>query len=727
MAGADNFDNTIDGTLFQAEEERDEARELSNDVAPEIPGVSLEQVVGSGTFGDVWLGYHQRTGQKVAVKIFTRRFGLDWDYFQKEIGQLREVAEHPNVVTLLDADLAHVPPYLVMPMLSGGSLAGYSLKEDSQLDSRVLVWFTQITEALSYIHRKGILHCDLKPANVLLDEEGRAKLVDFGQARESGAGESSLGTLGYMPPEQAYLALGESQMMPSPGWDIYSLGATMYNLLTGQLPRIPLSSRSQLSHLTDAGERLNLYVETLQKAPLLNLCELNPGVDRDLAAIIEACLKLDPDQRTASASEVLEDLERRRDGLPLLARRPWTRSYRASKFLRKNRANVALSCVIGAMMIVLGSGPQKGEVAKVASDPLAETGIASPSEEPIELKESESPVTQTSPYVDYLKTAEESSPQTLSPPPLPVRWIFPTDQPITWVKTSPEGFWLALGTADGRAHLLDTETGLAEPLPGLSSVAFAAKEVALGYQGGQVERRTRRLQLLSRSTPHSALVSSLHYQGKKLVSSSLDGSVRGWSGPPGFASPVLAAASDSSGRWAVALADGTLRSNGKLQQPDTGGLVSEIRFQDKLEIVLSLEDQLLRLVFDSNSSSFQESAFSLPKSTEVKDDWLIFEPNSEREARFPLSKNHQMLCQDDQCIYLLDSFNVTARERRPSPSLDPLPQELRKQRAELLTGMQREGEFGLRLFQGREWLIRREVYERLLQLQLKGQLQADRS
>ncbi|MCA9792484.1 MAG: protein kinase family protein, partial [Candidatus Eremiobacteraeota bacterium] len=154
----------IDATLFQAADEQLELRELSRDVDYKIPGVRLEALMGAGTFGEVWSGIQERTGQKVAVKIFTRPFGLDWEYFRQEIERLRDVAEHPNIVTLLDADLNHEPAYLVMPLLTGGSLGDKSPEE--RTPEQVVSWFYQIAEALNFIHQKGMLHCDLKPSNV---------------------------------------------------------------------------------------------------------------------------------------------------------------------------------------------------------------------------------------------------------------------------------------------------------------------------------------------------------------------------------------------------------------------------------------------------------------------------------------------------------------------------------------------------------------------------------
>ncbi len=326
-----------DQTLAQSEQDLAEGRQQSQaEGAPVLPGYRLEHRLGAGTFGTVWSGVQLRTGQRVAVKVLHAAH-LDLTGFRREVERLREVSEHPHVVTLLDADLGHDPPFFVMPWLTRGSLAG--VKQPSV--GQATAWLEQIAEGLQFTHEKGLLHCDLKPSNLLLDEEGRIRLVDFGQAYARGEARGALGTLGFMAPEQALLGSEQAGSSPGARWDVYALGATLYYLLSGRCPRLSEEQRTALSTLHSAAA-LQAYRQHLEQNPLLPLRRLNPAVDRDLAAIIEACLALDPNDRTPTAAQVLQDLELRRRGEPLLCRRPWSLGYRLARLVRKPAVAVAL-------------------------------------------------------------------------------------------------------------------------------------------------------------------------------------------------------------------------------------------------------------------------------------------------------------------------------------------------------------------------------------------------
>ena len=329
-----------DETVFQSGEQRQRSSSLS-EIPFQLAGYQMQKLIGSGSFGSVYAAIQERTGLQVAVK-FLRREVVNWRYFQRELQQLSRLAEHPGVVTLLDADLDHDPPYYVMPLLKAGSLA-----RQTPQPAQVVTWLTQMAQALDYMHGKGVLHCDLKPSNVLLDEEGRTRLVDFGQARSLGDQGNSFGTLGYMPPEQA---AGDAQ--PDVRWDVYGFGATAYRLLTGQYPRFSADDRTSLSVTDDQGERLRLYRELVQSRELVGLRSLNSKIDEDLAQIVEHCLELDPDRRTPSFAVVTEDLERRRFREPLLCRRPWSLRYRVNRLLSRPTAALAITLILAMPLFV---------------------------------------------------------------------------------------------------------------------------------------------------------------------------------------------------------------------------------------------------------------------------------------------------------------------------------------------------------------------------------------
>ena len=363
---ADPGSGANDATLVQEEDLQAQALELSRVSvagarrAPDLPGYELKECLGAGSFGEVWSGIQVRTGQTVAVKIITVSASMNWHYLEHEVARLRQVAEHPHVVTLLDADLKHDPPYFVMTLHSR-TLQGWSAQGQADGVARVVQWWRQMASALQYTHARGLLHCDLKPSNVLLDSEGLARLSDFGQSVGRGQPAHSLGSLGYMGPEQA-----SREAIPEVSWDIYGLGATVYSLLTGQTPRLDEGCRQELATLSDSQTKLQRYLELLESRPLVPVRHLHPGVDPDLAAIVESCLVLDPARRTAHMGQILEDLDRRQSLHPLLCRRPWGTGYRLGRLVRRHRQGVVLGTVALLMLGYVGySKLQSDQAARV--------------------------------------------------------------------------------------------------------------------------------------------------------------------------------------------------------------------------------------------------------------------------------------------------------------------------------------------------------------------------
>ncbi|MCE7872287.1 serine/threonine protein kinase [bacterium CPR1] len=327
-------DSPPDATLVQAPDQLARARLDSSDSTPAAPpGYSLKCRLGVGSFGEVWAAVQLRTDQHVAIKFF-RRAGLDIDYLKLEVARLRQVASHRFVVSLLDADLEHDPPFYVMPLLDR------SLEDELRPSLKTAVgWIQQLALALRHLHDKGVLHCDLKPSNVLLDEEKAVRLSDFGQSRSRNEKSAAFGTLGFMPPEQV-----RDEAEPGVSWDVYSFGATCYAVLTERYPRLSQEDQTSLRSSNSTLEQLDLYKNLLDSRPLTPVRELRSEVDPELACILECCLRLDPLSRTPSMHEVVEDLQRWQAREPLLCRRPWTRSYRLERFLA--RPLVALSLLL---------------------------------------------------------------------------------------------------------------------------------------------------------------------------------------------------------------------------------------------------------------------------------------------------------------------------------------------------------------------------------------------
>jgi serine/threonine protein kinase len=323
----------MDETVYQTDDDRQSAQ-VASSTLPRLEGYEFVEPLGRGTFGEVWLATHLRTNQKVAVKMLRPDCGLDWRYLENELARLRTLGEHPNIVTLLDADLSCDTPYFVMPHLTGGSLKEQIGKAEP---AQVREWFAQAASALGFSHERGLLHCDLKPSNILLDGESRVRLVDFGQSTTiSEDSDAQLGSLGFMPPEQI-----REGARPSTSWDIYALGASIYQLLTGVPPRLPTDYANYLQSARSVQERLDEYSKMLE-AKVTPIWELLPELDREFGAIVMAALRRDPEERIASARQIEQDLKRCDSSLPLESRRPWKKSYLLERWFTRNRSVVLL-------------------------------------------------------------------------------------------------------------------------------------------------------------------------------------------------------------------------------------------------------------------------------------------------------------------------------------------------------------------------------------------------
>lgn len=287
------------------------------DKMPPVPGYELVERLGSGSYGEVWRARDNRTGIEVAIKFLVHGAGLRWQLLQAEVKQLAMLHADPGIVQLIDMEPAATPPYYIMEYVQQGSLA-HKLEKGPLPVADALKIFTQMAEALAYVHAKGVRHCDLKPANVLLDARGRARLADFGQAHLSSDASPALGTFFYMAPEQADL----SKQIPDTRWDVYALGALFYTMVTGRPPREDPSIRDQLAGTEELSHRLQRYRDWVQQAPQPRNHRAVVGMDRHLAEIIDRCLALDPAHRLPDAAAVLDALERRqrlRRQRPLLA------------------------------------------------------------------------------------------------------------------------------------------------------------------------------------------------------------------------------------------------------------------------------------------------------------------------------------------------------------------------------------------------------------------------
>jgi eukaryotic-like serine/threonine-protein kinase len=204
-----------------------------------VPGYEILGPAGSGGMGQVFLAKQRALGRMVAIKFITRGFEEDpvemHARFHREAGILADLS-HPNIVTVHDFGEIDGQPYLVLEYVDGGDLRR-QLNEGGALPvTRALEILEPVGQALSYLHRRGVLHRDLKPENILMTREGCPKVADMGiavRSSESGVltkSDQRLGTLGYVAPEQHFCLRVDERA------DEYSLAAVAYELLTGQRP-----------------------------------------------------------------------------------------------------------------------------------------------------------------------------------------------------------------------------------------------------------------------------------------------------------------------------------------------------------------------------------------------------------------------------------------------------------------------------------------------------------
>jgi len=263
----------------------------------------LEKLLGYGGSSAVFLAQQRQPERKVAVKVFLPRAAMD-ARMQREFYRrfLREAdaaskLDHPNILPIYSYGEQDGLPYIVMPYMAGGTLGEY-IAQRGPLSLEEVQWYLeQVAAALDYAHEHGCVHCDVKPANMLLDDEGHLMLSDFGIARLTQTGEGGMpagvkspealvGTPDYISPEQA---LGRSLDGRS---DVYSLGITLFYLLAKQFP---FKADSTLALAL-------LHVHEPPPSLALLRADVTPAIDR----VIHKALAKEPEGRFQTASAFIK-------------------------------------------------------------------------------------------------------------------------------------------------------------------------------------------------------------------------------------------------------------------------------------------------------------------------------------------------------------------------------------------------------------------------------------
>ena len=292
----------------------------------------LEEI-GRGGMGVIYRARQQHSRRVVAVKRMLSHQVNSHETllrFRREAEAIASL-DHPNILPIHEVSESEEGlPYFSMKYATGGSLraAAPALRKDPRECARVMA---KVARAIDYAHGKGILHRDLQPGNILLDENGEPMVSDFGLAKWLDQGSDltrtleTLGTPGYIAPEQTECPADKLTCAA----DVYSLGAILFYLLTDRPPFV--------------GTNVLHVIHQAAATPAPRLRSLAPSVDRDLETIVGRCLEREPEMRYRTASELAADLERWLEGGAIMARRtsPLERAWRWSKRNPKVAAAVA--------------------------------------------------------------------------------------------------------------------------------------------------------------------------------------------------------------------------------------------------------------------------------------------------------------------------------------------------------------------------------------------------
>jgi serine/threonine-protein kinase len=281
---------------------------------------------------DVYIGLDTRLDRQVAIKVLRRDLARNPEFvarFRKEALAAGGLS-HPGIVAVYDSGEENNSPFIVMELVDGVTLRQKMLSKQIPL-ARSLEIIKGILEALDYSHKKGIVHRDIKPGNIMITESGAIKVMDFGIARATddiGATMTStwnvIGTAQYLSPEQATGELADGRS------DLYSLGCLMYELLTGQPPftgDTPVSIAYQ--HVS---------------APLTPASQVKAGLDINLDRMLAVVLAKDPNSRYQNAEAMLADLEHVIKGEPV--------TTKIKKIIPRSKLILTFGTVVAGVLLI---------------------------------------------------------------------------------------------------------------------------------------------------------------------------------------------------------------------------------------------------------------------------------------------------------------------------------------------------------------------------------------
>ena len=301
----------------------------------------LLELIGEGGMGVVYRARQASLDRDVAVKLLAAGPWASKEFVERFRREAQNAArmQHPNIVAIYEVGSAEELHFFSMRLIEGPSLAAVVKREGRLPAARAATLMRTIAEAVDYAHRLGVLHLDLKPANVLLDEDGAPHVADFGLARRLDDGlaadsDEVSGTPSYMAPEQA--TAGARRITTAT--DIWGLGAILYELVTGQPPFL-----GESPHAT-----LKLVVEGALRSPRRHVDDL----PRDLDAIILKCMRRNVAERYPTARALADDLSLFVEGREVRAR-PLNTAQRAIRWARRE-PRLAGTALLALAALLLG-------------------------------------------------------------------------------------------------------------------------------------------------------------------------------------------------------------------------------------------------------------------------------------------------------------------------------------------------------------------------------------
>jgi len=357
---------------------------VNTDILP--PRYRGPQPIGRGGMGDIYRATDSTLGRAVAIKILAERFAEDdavRERFTREALAAARLSGEPHTVTIFDVGEYHGRPFIVMEYLGGGSLDDVLRKNGAQPPERVFRWLEQAGRALDAAHRAGVVHRDVKPANLMVDRNGDVHVADFGIASAAGMDSLTmtgtvLGTAGYLSPEQAR---GDRA---TPASDRYALAVVAFELLTGKRPFAADSPTAEASAHVNADvpsvcdrsalpcELDPVFAKALAKDPADRYGSCAEFVAAMRAALAEAAGQtgrlpvVAPAAATAATRRMRRSDEAAWEAPPPPPPRPWAAPPRRRSAWPAIAALLALAAIAGALaayFLTRDSGKQKAAAA----------------------------------------------------------------------------------------------------------------------------------------------------------------------------------------------------------------------------------------------------------------------------------------------------------------------------------------------------------------------------